>query len=102
MDEVLISISGIGVSREGQIHHLDDSETLETEIFHMDSILRRLIYSAKVSKVEVAVQYVPAARTFESKEIHTIVTPEELSERWLIGLGQAKETLKHNMKRIVR
>ena len=79
MDEVQKSIGGVGVSCEGRSHHLDDSETLETEIFHIDSILRRLIYSVKVSKVEVAVQDVPAARTFESKERHTTVTPEELS-----------------------
>ena len=90
MDEVQISIGGFGVSREVRSRHLDDSETLETEIFHMDSILRRLIYSVKVSKVEVAVQDVPAARTFESKERHTTVNPEDLSERWSIGLGKAK------------
>ena len=67
MDEIQRSISGVDLSRESQSHHLDDSETLETEIFHMDSILRRLIYSVKVSNVEVAVQDFPAARKFESK-----------------------------------
>ena len=56
----------------------------------MDSILRRLISSVKVSKVEVEVQDVPGARTFESKERHTTVTPEDLSERWAIGLGQSR------------
>ena len=30
------------------------------------------------------------------------MTPEDLSERWSIGLGQAKETLKHKTQRIVR
>ena len=67
MDEVQRSIRSVGVSRKGRSHHLDDSETLETEIFHMDSILRRLIYSVKFSNVEVAVQDFPAARKFESK-----------------------------------
>ena len=68
----------------------------------MDSILRRLIYGVKVSKVEVVVQDSPAARTFESKERHTTVTPEDLSERWLIGLGQAKENIKHTTQCIVK
>ena len=68
MDEVQRSIGGVGVGREGQSHHRDESEALETEIFHMDIILRRLIYSVKVSKVEVEFQDDPAARTFESKE----------------------------------
>ena len=102
MDEIQRSIRGVGVSGEGRSHHLDDSKTLETGIFHMDSILRRLIYSVKVSKVEVAVKDVPAARTFKSKERHTAVTPEDLSDRWSIGLGQAKETLKHTTQRIGR
>ena len=64
--------------------------------------MRRIIYSVKVSKVEVAVQDIPVARTFESKERHTTVTPEDLSERWSMGLRQAKETLKHTTQHIVR
>ena len=68
----------------------------------MEFILRRLIYSVKVSKVEVEVQDVPAARTFESKERQTTVTPEDLSERWSIGLGQVTETLKHTKQPIAR
>ena len=30
------------------------------------------------------------------------ITPQELSERWRIGLGQATETLKRTTQRIVR
>ena len=48
----------------------------------MDGVLSRLISSVKISKVEVQLQDVPAARTFESKERHTSVTPEDLIERW--------------------
>ena len=57
----------------------------------MDGVLSRLIFSVKISKVEVQLQDVPAARTFESKERHTSVTPEDLSERWSIGLGQSSK-----------
>jgi hypothetical protein len=38
----------------------------EAEIFDMDGVSNRLISSVKISKVEVQVQDVPAARTFES------------------------------------
>jgi len=34
--------------------------------------------------------------------LNTSVTPEDLSERWSIGLGQARETLKRTTQRIVR
>ena len=53
----------------------------EAEIFDMDGGLSRLISSVKISKVEFQLQDVPAARTFESKERHTLVTPEDLSEQ---------------------
>jgi hypothetical protein len=33
---------------------------------------------------------VPGHRTFISKERHSAVTPEQLSERWSIGLAQSK------------
>jgi hypothetical protein len=37
---------------------------------------------------------VEARKTFISKERHSAVTSENLSERWNIGLNQAKQTLK--------
>jgi len=101
--EMQRSIGGVRVSRVGVIWEETTNEKLsEAEIFDMDGVLNRLISSVKISKVEVQVQDVPAARPFESKERHTSVTPEDLSERWSIGLGQAKETLKRTTQRIVR
>jgi hypothetical protein len=70
--------------------------------FNMDGVLSRLISTVKISKVKVQVQDVSAARAFESKVRHTSVTPEDLSERWSIGLGQARETLKRTTQRIMR
>jgi hypothetical protein len=48
------------------------------------------------------VQDVPSTRTFQSKERHSAVTPEDLSERWHISLFAAKETLKRTTKKTVR
>jgi len=93
-----VTVCRVGVSREEP----RDKKLSEAEIFDMDGVLNRLISSVKISKVNVQVQDVPAARTFESKERHKSVTPEDLSERWLNGLGQARETLKRTTQRIVR
>ena len=73
------SIGGVRVSRVGLSREKPTNEILsEAEIFNIDGVLSRLISSVKISKVEVQVQDVPAARTFESKERHTLVTPEDL------------------------
>ena len=56
--------------------------------------------SRKIAQVDVA--DVPAANKFVSTERHTSVTPEDLSERWGIGLQQAKVTLKRTTNKIVR
>jgi hypothetical protein len=45
---------------------------------------------------------VPGHRTFVSKQRHSAVTPEELSERWNIGLEQARQTIKVTTQRGVR
>ena len=98
----------------------NDQERAEEDVmYYMNRIMHRLISSvqvyadptlattggaagarARVSGVEV--QDVIEAHTFESKERHTSVTPQDLSERWCIGLGQATETLKRTTQRIVR
>jgi hypothetical protein len=101
--EMQRSIGGVRVSRVGvSCEEPTDEKLPEAEIFNMDGVLSRLISSVKLSKVEAQSQDVPAARTFESKERHKLVAPEDLSEWWSIGLGQARETLKRTTQRIVR
>jgi len=41
----------------------------------------------------------PGYKTFISKQRHSAVTPEQLSERWSIGLTQAKQTIKVTTQR---
>ena len=72
-------------------------------------IQRQLIDSVKVTAIKpsatisaVVLNGVPTPRTFVSKERHTNITAAELSERWLIGLIQATDTLKKTTKRIVQ
>ena len=47
-------------------------------------------------------QDVPSARTFQSKERHSTVTPSDLSERWYIGLSQATQMLKVTTQQLMR
>jgi hypothetical protein len=55
---------------------------------------RRIIRSTNVD--------VPGARTFVSNKHHSQVTSEQLSERWNIGLTQAKNTLQVTTQRGIR
>jgi hypothetical protein len=50
-----------------------------------------------ISAIDVAEQ-----KTFISKERHPAVTSKNLSERWNIGLNQAKQTLRVTTQRGVR
>ena len=68
-----------------------------------------MVASLMSSQVQVAaiampspLQDVPLARTFQSKERHSTVTPSNLSERWYIGLGQATQTLMVTTQRLMR
>ncbi len=56
-------------------------------------IANRLVAEVKVSEVETTPD-VPLPRTFASGKRHSDVTAQELSERWFIGLSQARETIK--------
>ena len=84
-------------------------------IFVVDTLLQHTIYdpimvaslmSSHVQVAEVTVpstlQDVPSARTFQSKECHSTITPSDLSERWYIGLGQATQTLKATTQQSMR
>ena len=89
--------------------HSSDSTPIKSShsILAVDTLLQHTIYdpimvaslmSSQVQVAEIAMrsalQDVPLARMFQSKERHLTVTPSDLSERWYIGLGQAAQTLK--------
>ena len=111
--DILSTIGAVSVDRS------NDQESAEEDVMYvMNCIMQRLISSvqiyaappssttggateARAQVSEVEVQDVIAAHSFESKETHTSVTTQDLSERWCIGLGQATETLKHNTQIIV-
>jgi hypothetical protein len=80
----------------------EDSDNDATDcVFDIGNMSKRLIASVKVasppkqvSQVETEAQDLPPIKTFRSKGRHSLVSPEDLSKRWQIGLEQSKETLK--------
>ena len=96
---------------------LSDSTPIESShsILAVDTLLQHTIYdpmmvaslmSSQVQVAEIAMpsalQDVPLARTFQSKERRSTVTPSNLSERWYIGLGQVTQLLKVATQRLMR
>jgi hypothetical protein len=76
-------------------------------LFNIGDKLKKMIGSVKVRSVsrrisQVEVEDLPQAKTFQSKGRHSSITPEDISERWQIGLVQAKETLKRMVQRLWR
>ena len=68
-----------------RINDHDDDDIVDTQCF-----AERLISQINVTEV---LSDVPTRKTFLSKERHSQVTAEELSDRWCIGLTQAKNTI---------
>jgi hypothetical protein len=92
-----------GASTEDPDNHAMDC------VFDIGNIPKRLIASIKVvspprqiSQVETEAQDLPPIKTFQSKGRHSSVSPEDLRERWQIGLEQSKETLKWTAQRVIQ
>jgi hypothetical protein len=103
----------------GAVLRQEDGNSISTEdpdndavdrVFDIGDMSKRIIASIKVatpprqaSQVETETQDVPRTKTFQSKGRHSSVSaPEDLSERWQIGLEQSKETLKRTTQRVVQ
>ena len=69
-------------------------------IYNVDSFNKRMVSSVKVSAVDLAGP--PTPNTFVSKGRRSDVSAESLADRWMIGLEQAKLTLKNTTQRLVR
>ena len=86
----------------------DSDSDLVYQIYYIGSMTSRMIFSAKlafissinVSETKATVQDVPQANIFQSKERHSTVSLEELSERWQTGLEQAREKIYKTTQRL--
>ena len=62
----------------------------------------RLVSSIQVYAPSKPPDELPTTPTFQSKSRHSSVTPEDLSERWFIGIKRAKDTIRSTTQRILR
>jgi hypothetical protein len=95
------------VTSKGTYERDSANDENEDPLFNIGEMSRRMIASVKVGSVprrvsQLEVEDLPQAKTFQSKGRHSTITPEELSDRWQIGLVQAKETLKRTTQRLRR
>ena len=70
-----------------QRHHEEDGTY---DMYNRKQFAERMIAQVNIHDVP---SDVPTRKTFLSKERHSQVSPEELSDRWCIGLAQAKNTI---------
>jgi hypothetical protein len=110
-EEMTRTIGAVGGKRANIDYYYDEEdgyENPEESLFSIGGISRRMIASVKVGSVpprqvsQLEVEDLPQIKTFQSKGRHSSTTPGELSERWQIGLVQAKETLKRTTQRLQR
>ena len=85
-------ISSISSSAHDLASTLHDPVTLHT----------RLLASVQIHAPLKTPEELPSAPTFQSKGRHSSVSPQDLSERWLISLKTAKDTIKNTTQRILR
>ena len=85
-------ISSISASANDLTSTLHDPVTLHT----------RLLASVQIHAPSKTTEELPSAPTFQSKGRHSSVSPQDLSERWLIGLKKAKDTINNTTQRILR
>jgi hypothetical protein len=106
-EEVSRTVGAVRTKGETSYDHVDYNDGPNTQLLNIGDLSQRLIASVKVTSTtrevsQVEIQDIPQLKTFQSKGRHSSVSPEALSERWQIGLEQAKETLKRTTQRLAR
>ena len=76
-------------------------------VFDQQEVTKRIVASVQIEEAGLQPEFfprtdIPAERTFISKERRGTVTAQSLSERWFIGLSQAKKTLASTTQRMIR
>ena len=99
-------VASITMSHTCQQHDFNSNLKTDANIgsiyFNPFELASRLVTSIQVTGPNQEKQDIPSSKTFTSKERHNMVTPEDISNRWFIGLAQASKTIKHTTQRILR
>ena len=113
MDEFVSNIDNEECGREIKSHEFHENDII-MDIGGLDT---RMISSFKTNDIsdielgndipklekiiDIGKYDVPQLKIFESKSCHNNVTPGDLSERWIISIKQATETLKKTTQRFI-
>ena len=109
--EVEISSSIGAVMTEGGSPDLANTDSDSNSVYQIydisamtslmiDSFKAALVPLRDVSETKQTVQDVPQAKIFQSKERHSTAQPEELSERWQIGLKKERDKITKTTQRL--
>jgi hypothetical protein len=108
VEEELSRTIGAVMTQDGASTEDSDNDSMDC-VFDIGNMSKQLIASIKVtspprqiSQVETEAQDLPPIKTFQSKGRHSLVSPEDRSKRWQIGLEQSKETLKRTTQRVIQ
>jgi hypothetical protein len=93
-----------GISQVNVVQHADfDMSTCNFDERSISCLVTdRLLAVVTVDGPDVPVPDVPMPKTFATTKRHSLVTAQELSERWFIGLAQAHETIKVTTQNVTR
>ena len=95
---------------EGEEHqlHISSISSISSSPHDLTSTLHdpvtfysRLISSVQAHAPSKSPDELPSTPTFQSKSRHSSVSPQDLSERWFIGLKKAKDTIKNTTQQIL-
>ena len=78
------------------------ANNLTSTIHDPTTFYSRLISSIQVHTPSKSSEELPSAPTFQSPSRHSSVSPQDLSERWFIGLKKDKDTIKNTTQQILR
>ena len=98
-------VASITMSSTCQQHDFNSNLKTDANIgsicFNPFELASHLVTSIQVTGPNQEKQDILSSKTFTSKERHNMVTPEDISNRWFIGLAQASKTIKHTTQCIL-
>jgi hypothetical protein len=81
---------------------IDNHDELDPGLLQISSVYCFLEMAENLRSLSAVQTDLPGYKAFISKQWHSVVTPEQLSKQWDIGLSQAKQTIKVTTQRGVR
>ena len=107
-DPSSLHISSVGSHGNHHVDRIDEGIEVEGEIYNPDAFSRRLLAACNVRcipkkrSVQEVLTDVQSPPNFTTESRRADITPQSLADKWMIGLEQAKLTLKSTSQRYLR